>query len=309
MKLSKQVKDIWLIPTLVLFASQPVCADESQNSSPKATEKNVGKALAKGVVKALEGADPFSIESGRIVFEGTVNRRKCRLSIDTGSATTLIDEAFAKDIGIGRGDRCANEFPSGVLRELTVGSTHLQHVDVQIVPSLPSETIALGMNVLRGSVIYLDFCKEKVIFSNIATATPDSTELAMAVYKRPYISGYVGANPCQFLVDLGSPANIMSEQKLNELIVADPKLSSDIRETSVRRQLITLTKKIENARWFMVPVKLQEMQLRVNMAVFQKNYGESAILGLNFFRQFRFLALDFLSGRLIVGSKMEAPDL
>lgn len=294
-----------------LFTLLILPARGRDNQDLDAAPPTIEYVTAKGdPVPAIRGTRAFSVEQGQILFTGAINGRQCRMGIDTGSLTTLIDENFAKVIGISfRGHPTKSEFPRSFATELRVGKTVLKRVPIQIVSRLPTDTIFLGMDVLRDSILAVDFLKQKLSFGALEDRSASLTELPLDIHGRPYLSASVGSHPCRFLVDLGSPANIMSEQKLSELTSSDSTLSSRIHETRLLPQLESLVREKESARLMVVPVKLDDITLEIPMAVFRKERGEPAILGLNFFRQYQRVTLNFPRSRLSLGSKMDPNDL
>lgn len=303
MKSRQRLSKILVLSSLLVSANQPVSAKQSVNLASN------NDTSVRDTIPAITGAESFVIESGMLLFPGTVNHRACRLSIDTGSAIAIIDEAFAKELKL-RLNKQSTGFPRSILREVRAGSTTFQNVAVQIVRNkLPKRVLLLGTNLLQRSAVSIDFQKDKIVFGNSAKDGSDGTQIASDVSSAPSVSAFVGNANCLFLVDLCSPFNTLSAQRLDELKSADPGLAASIHEMPYWHPVVLLTGEEEEARLVMVPLKTHDLQMDVAMHVYRKSRGNPAILGLNFFRQFSYLKLDFPAHKLIIGPKLEADDL
>ena len=94
--------------------------------------------------------------NGHYIFDGEINRRKVTFLVDTGATTTAIPGGMQQALGLSPGPATSVSTANGTttayltrLDQLSMGSIELFDVNASILPGMETDTVLLGMNVLK----------------------------------------------------------------------------------------------------------------------------------------------------------------
>jgi membrane-associated protease RseP (regulator of RpoE activity) len=171
---------------------------------------------------------PFELFRGqRIILSGTVNGHSTPMMLESGAGMTVIDQAYAKQIGLAGGTTiqvrgATGESPAQIASgvSLAAGSLHLDNLSVLIVDlSAIARSVGRPIPVLLGSeafkagTVTVDFPRSHLTFADRSKFTPPPVATRVALGERQRIPtidvSVAGLPPVTADLDLGNNGTLI----------------------------------------------------------------------------------------------------
>jgi len=273
---------------------------------------------------AEQDSVPFQLVGNRPVIQVRVNNEDEPLNfvLDTGSGISVISEATAKRMGIGRvtrggfakgiGGDGRFEIVYGFLREVAIGDVEIRNVPVYIRKfHTTNENIDgyIGLSLISKFLTTIDYGKlsfdlQKKGTTAAAEMMDDKVSLPLRLTSSGFLSGEVKLegidNPLNFIVDTGASVSVISDD-----LAGLAEVSRYVRDEKMR--VIGSAGVTEDVPSFMLPrvtfgnhsrERVSAIALDLDLINEASGFQQAGILGGNFLRNYR-LTFDFKNSKVI----------
>lgn len=310
-----------LLVSTTLIAT-PVWA---QHSAPVAAAQDDDRDPPPPVVSAARAATvPFELYRGnRVIVESKLNGHETRAILDTGASVSTVDLAYARSIGLPKGQKVEARGAGGVVEAellanvtLEIGGTRFENATIAAMDlsSVAQQlgrpvTLVVGRELFNTTAIEFDWASRRLTMTPSAQFTPAAGSTVLPVERRGPFNfvklSVAGLPPIDALLDLGNgnalklPSDYWSKHpELANLRYATD-LSGGVGGMHEVRYATVPTVDFAGRRFTAVPTMLgRDSQGN------QPQYG--ANLGIGMLKQFD-LTLDLGRNRVILKPLKDAP--
>jgi predicted aspartyl protease len=266
---------------------------------------------------------PFDDSFGLIQVKGAINGRPVNLTLDSGAGRVVIDQSFARDIGLEVVDSSgvlhglSESRPGGlsgpVEIEIGGGTLHLQNAVLADLSSLRlvgfDATVLLGRDIFETSAVDIDFVGKRIAFRRPGSFAANGFRRARLRRRQDMRQVEVsveGARPAWGTVDLGSASPLaMSETFARKAGLLDnrPKsiwLSSGV--DGVTRYTVATASRVGVAGATLRDVPFD------SYPVWNRNTASEINIGYPLFRRLGRIILDYNADTLFIATNPPPPE-